>query len=205
MPSKSMVIGASGTSGGGENDLVMESVNKTVPFQSVIRVQVQECSQSQQSSSTSTAGNIYFVKNDYVQQQQQKPLQHNGGAIIVAPTPPAALQRNVDHRQVGKTVTAIHMPVVVSTHPPPPSSPTYQLPSHQQQNQPEQQHHQDHQPRRPETPEYTKAFPVMDTTVASSVKGEPDLNIGRLRFSVVCLSGPSSNIFSFFVLNLIGK
>lgn len=183
MPSKSMVIGASGTSGGGgENDLVMESVNKTVPFQSLIRVQVQECSQSQQSSST---GNIYFVKNDYV--QQQKPIEHNGGAIIVAPTPSAALQhRNVEHRQVGKTVTAIHMPVVVSTHPPPPSSsPIYQGPSHQQQNQPEQ-HHQDHQPRRPETPEYTKAFPVMDTTVASSVKGEPDLNIGRLRFSVVC-------------------
>lgn len=34
------------------------------------------------------------------------------------------------------------------------------------------------QPQRPQTPEYTKSFPVMDTTVASSVKGEPDLNIG---------------------------
>lgn len=32
--------------------------------------------------------------------------------------------------------------------------------------------------QRPQTPEYTKSFPVMDTTVASSVKGEPDLNIG---------------------------
>lgn len=28
------------------------------------------------------------------------------------------------------------------------------------------------------SPDYSKTYPVMDTTVASSVKGEPDLNIG---------------------------
>lgn len=33
---------------------------------------------------------------------------------------------------------------------------------------------------RPQTPEYIKSYPVMDTTVASSVKGEPELNIGEL-------------------------
>lgn len=32
---------------------------------------------------------------------------------------------------------------------------------------------------RPQTPEYIKSYPVMDTTVASSVKGEPELNIGK--------------------------
>lgn len=31
---------------------------------------------------------------------------------------------------------------------------------------------------RPLTPDYAKSYPVMDTTVASSVKGEPELNIG---------------------------
>lgn len=31
---------------------------------------------------------------------------------------------------------------------------------------------------RPLTPEYTAKYPVMDTTVASSMKGEPALNIG---------------------------
>lgn len=32
---------------------------------------------------------------------------------------------------------------------------------------------------RPQTPDYIKSYPVMDTTVASSVKGEPELNIGK--------------------------
>lgn len=32
---------------------------------------------------------------------------------------------------------------------------------------------------RPLTPEYTAKYPVMDTTVASSMKGEPALNIGK--------------------------
>lgn len=34
---------------------------------------------------------------------------------------------------------------------------------------------------RPQTPDYIKSYPVMDTTVASSVKGEPELNIGKKR------------------------
>ncbi|XP_017490096.1 PREDICTED: ecdysone-induced protein 75B, isoforms C/D-like, partial [Rhagoletis zephyria] len=34
---------------------------------------------------------------------------------------------------------------------------------------------------RPQTPDYIKSYPVMDTTVASSVKGEPELNIGKYR------------------------
>lgn len=34
---------------------------------------------------------------------------------------------------------------------------------------------------RPLTPDYAKSYPVMDTTVASSVKGEPELNIGKER------------------------
>lgn len=33
-------------------------------------------------------------------------------------------------------------------------------------------------PPRPETPEYTRPFPVMEPTVASSL-GEPELNIGK--------------------------
>lgn len=31
---------------------------------------------------------------------------------------------------------------------------------------------------RPSSPEYVKSYPVMDTTVASTLKGEPELNIG---------------------------
>lgn len=34
---------------------------------------------------------------------------------------------------------------------------------------------------RPLTPDYAKSYPVMDTTVASSVKGEPELNIGKTK------------------------
>lgn len=40
-----------------------------------------------------------------------------------------------------------------------------------------QQHHQ--QQQRPQTPDYIRSYPVMDNSVASSVKGEPELNIGK--------------------------
>lgn len=150
------------------------------PYQTVIRVQVQECSQSQQPAhhqqpqqsifmqATSTAsvsatpvimpaassGNIYFVKSEYGQHQRisndHQMLKQS--AIVGAVLQPAMLQ-----------------------------------PVQPQQQQPIQQvtvaiQQQQQQPRRPETPEYTKGFPVMDTTVASSVKGEPDLNIGNVTF-----------------------
>ncbi|KAL7732954.1 hypothetical protein ACLKA6_002768 [Drosophila palustris] len=39
---------------------------------------------------------------------------------------------------------------------------------------------------RPQTPEYIKSYPVMDTTVASSVKGEPELNIEFDGTTVLC-------------------
>lgn len=67
--------------------------------------------------------------------------------------------------------------------------PQSQIHHHQQQPQPQQQLPPTHQPQsqtnviyklsRPMTPEYPKSYPVMDTTVASSVKGEPELNIGN--------------------------
>lgn len=43
---------------------------------------------------------------------------------------------------------------------------------------------------RPQTPDYIKSYPVMDTTVASSMKGEPELNIGKRKmwnFSFSCI------------------
>uniref|UniRef100_A0A0A1X065 Ecdysone-induced protein 75B, isoforms C/D n=1 Tax=Zeugodacus cucurbitae TaxID=28588 RepID=A0A0A1X065_ZEUCU len=39
---------------------------------------------------------------------------------------------------------------------------------------------------RPQTPEYIKSYPVMDTTVASSAKGEPELNIEFDGTTVLC-------------------
>ncbi len=98
----------------------------------VIRVQVQECSQSQQPSAQSsymaTSNVIFLNKTNAV-----------GNRI--------KMESNVTPKSL--------------------------------QQQPEQhQLCQQQQQQRPQTPEYTKSFPVMDTTVASSVKGEPDLNIG---------------------------
>lgn len=98
----------------------------------VIRVQVQECSQSQQSTaqpSYMTTSNVIFLNKTNAAVGNHIKMESN----VVTPKP---LQ---------------------------PQSEPHQL-SQQQQ--------------RPQTPEYTKSFPVMDTTVASSVKGEPDLNIG---------------------------
>lgn len=45
---------------------------------------------------------------------------------------------------------------------------------------------------RPQTPEYIKSYPVMDTTVASSVKGEPELNIGKSHTGTHSGSGASA-------------
>lgn len=102
----------------------------------MIRVQVQECSQSQQSSNQSTymaTSNVIFLNKTNVVGNRIK------------------MESNV-------TPKLLH------------------------QQSPQQQQHQLCQPQRPQTPEYTKSFPVMDTTVASSVKGEPDLNIGMCLF-----------------------
>lgn len=59
------------------------------------------------------------------------------------------------------------------------SSNTYHSNNHhmQQQQQQQIQHIQ-----RPQTPDYIKSYPVMDNSVASSVKGEPELNIGMKFF-----------------------
>lgn len=102
----------------------------------VIRVQVQECSQSQQPSaqpSYMATSNVIFLNKTNVVGNRIK------------------MESNVT-------------PKLLQSQP-------------QQQQQP-QQHQLCQQQQRPQTPEYTKSFPVMDTTVASSVKGEPDLNIG---------------------------
>lgn len=57
--------------------------------------------------------------------------------------------------------------------PPPPSLPKITTESSSSVYQQQQQQH------RSQTPEYTKSiYPVMDTTVASSITGEPELNIG---------------------------
>lgn len=155
-------------------------------YQTVIRVQVQECSQSQQPAhhqqpqqqsifmqATSTAsatttpvimpaassGNIYFVKSEYGQHQRisNDHQMLKQSAIVGAVLQPAMLQPVQPQQQLQQVTVAVQ----------------------QQQQQ---------QPRRPETPEYTKGFPVMDTTVASSVKGEPDLNIGNIffHFNTIC-------------------
>lgn len=100
----------------------------------VIRVQVQECSQSQQSSNQSTymaTSNVIFLNKTNVVGNNRIKMDSNVTTKLLHQSP--------------------------------------------QQNQLCQQ-------QRPQTPEYTKSFPVMDTTVASSVKGEPDLNIGMCLF-----------------------
>lgn len=167
--------------------LLAGNTANTKPYQTVIRVQVQECSQSQQPAhhqqqsqqsifmqATSTAsavatpvimpaassGNIYFVKSEYGQHQRisndHQMLKQS--AIVGAVLQPAMLQPvQPQQQQLQQGTVAVQQ--------------------HQQQ---QQQQLQQQQPRRPETPEYTKGFPVMDTTVASSVKGEPDLNIGNV-------------------------
>ncbi|KAJ6633520.1 Ecdysone-induced protein 75B, isoforms C/D, partial [Pseudolycoriella hygida] len=103
----------------------------------VIRVQVQECSQSQQSSAPSTymtSSNVIFLNKT-----------NSGGNRI--------------------KIESNDTPKVLNQQPP---------------------QHQLYQQPRPQTPEYTKSFPVMDTTVASSVKGEPDLNIEFDGTTVLC-------------------
>ncbi|XP_065362423.1 ecdysone-induced protein 75B, isoforms C/D isoform X3 [Calliphora vicina] len=73
----------------------------------------------------------------------------------------------------------------------------YQQHQHLQQHQQQQhialQHHQHSSgvvvvaaDSRPQTPDYIKSYPVMDTTVASSVKGEPELNIEFDGTTVLC-------------------
>lgn len=99
----------------------------------VIRVQVQECSQSQQPSVQSSymaTSNVIFLNKSNVVGNRIK------------------MESNVTPKLLQQQQSS-------------------------QQQQPQQ---------RPQTPEYTKSFPVMDTTVASSVKGEPDLNIGTSLF-----------------------
>lgn len=96
---------------------------------SVIRVQVQECSQSQQPSAQSSymaTSNVIFLNKTNTVDNRIK---------MESTVNPKLLQRQSEQHQIC-------------------------------------------QQQRPQTPEYTKSFPVMDTTVASSVKGEPDLNIG---------------------------
>ncbi|KAI8041602.1 hypothetical protein M5D96_005867 [Drosophila gunungcola] len=93
------------------------------------------------------------------------------------------------------------------------SLPHHAQQQHQPQQQQPQQHHLQHHPHphamyphgypqanlhhpggivvvpadsRPQTPEYIKSYPVMDTTVASSVKGEPELNIEFDGTTVLC-------------------
>lgn len=54
--------------------------------------------------------------------------------------------------------------------------------------------------QRPQTPEYIKSYPVMDTTVASSVKGEPELNIGAYPlFSIAPSSSVGATAFQIHV------
>lgn len=165
------------------------------PYQTVIRVQVQECSQSQQPAhhqqpqqsifmqATSTAasatatpvimpaassGNIYFVKSEYGQHQRisNDHQMLKQSAIVGAVLQPAMLQP-VQPQQLQQVKVAVQ---------------------------------QQQQPRRPETPEYTKGFPVMDTTVASSVKGEPDLNIGNV-FNALLFSFRS--VFEQYLIYLL--
>lgn len=51
---------------------------------------------------------------------------------------------------------------------------------------------------RPQTPEYIKSYPVMETTVACSVKGEPELNIGKYA-TYLNLAGLTKSSFNLIV------
>lgn len=135
---------------------IVQPTSTSKPIQTVIRVQVQECSQSQQPSSyyLNSSGSIIQQHNQQqvVQQHHQLLQQQQAQSSNIFYN-----NKNINNRMVNDQNTIIKSPIMNTMH------------------QPQQQ-----QPHRPETPEYTKAFPVMDTTVASSVKGEPDLNIGKL-------------------------
>lgn len=177
----------------------------------VVRVQVQECSQSQQpsvapnaapsaapyshlaghlrqpptmvhrhhpyhhhnstasstvpTSSCAATGPLFFVN---------KTLANRGPIVVPSSLSSAMLPPGHDYQATASAATAVN-PIAPMTS----TTLIKQEPTQHHQHQPQQhQSHQQPQPHRPETPEYTKSFPVMDTTVASSVKGEPDLNIG---------------------------
>lgn len=166
-----------------------------------VRVQVQECSQSQPSVAASApfsqlAGHL---RQSLVGPHRHHPY-HNSvdptsslaaGPIFFVnktlgnrgPLPPASAHSSHNrpssamlppgngHHQQQPTTS-----LIVTDANPMTSSDIKQEPQQKQQHH--HQHSLSQQPHRPETPEYTKSFPVMDTTVASSVKGEPDLNIG---------------------------
>lgn len=183
---------------------------------SVVRVQVQECSQSQPSVAHTAhsapfshlAGHLHQPSSAIVGGQQRHHPYHsssvptssspvNHGPVFFVnktlgnrgPLPPSTSSSSVQQHNNGPSSASIMLPP--SSHEQqqhinaPTVNPTVDgqpmtSTSIKQEVQHQHHHHQQqqHQPQRPETPEYTKSFPVMDTTVASSVKGEPDLNIG---------------------------
>lgn len=152
--------------------------------QSVIRIQVPECTQSHpaqpqnqpifaEPSAAAQRSNyqtsvIFLNKSIPKSNFLSKSLNHES-------SPSLSSSSSSKLNQPGSLVTPSKMSV------------------YQQNTQTQQQQYQQHQQpppsqrsdlsniqtqQRSETPEYTKSFPVMDTTVASSMKGEPELHIG---------------------------
>lgn len=136
--------------------------------------------QNNNRASTTAVIALNSVGSVNAQQQIQQQQQHSRCGIGARSLPPPLIkQEHHHHHQTPQPLQQNQSTALLEQRP------------QQQQQQViihQQQHHQQHQQSgavaaaaaavRPETPEYTKSFPVMDTTVASSVKGEPDLNIG---------------------------
>lgn len=124
------------------------SVNKLIGQTSVIRIQVAECSQSQRVTVS--------------------PIYRGGQTSSVNLLPQNSvifLNKSVPSRVVASDVLEIRQSQDKRLQPLPPPSPKLCT---------ESASFQQHQRRQ----SVDKSFPVMDTTVASSMKGEPELNIG---------------------------
>lgn len=180
---------------------------------STIRVQVQECSQSAAMSSHRSP--IQYHSS----QSTSMSMKSNSAAVSTITSGPNLLARERYSAINGNTsVNCIATNNANNGGPSSGHSNGMNVNSNenQQQDQSISIMHQQHQPKqmhqqrvvmpqsnviykvssRPLTPEYTKSYPVMDTTVASSVKGEPELNIGKT-METKKKTFPSSHSFAF--------
>lgn len=156
------------------------NVHHAAPTSTMDCVQVQECTQSQTLAAPAppplasvAAGPRSTILASTLQQKQQllPPLASDSPSIgSFFDTPQLWDDKN---RQPLKTIATTGHQIQLT----PVSQPTTHSLT-QQQQQSTQNNVIYKIVQRPNTPDYPKTYPLMDTTVASSVKGEPELNIG---------------------------
>lgn len=133
---------------------------------SAVRVQVQECSQSQSQLPPPSAP---------LSLHHRSAMQHHTAIVSSLESKPTSAP--VSTITSGPNVLARERYGMIGGGGPEPSSAI--IHHHQQRVSMPENNVIYKVSSRPMTPDYTKSYPVMDTTVASSVKGEPELNIGN--------------------------